>query len=44
MSNKNFVRRAVDALIESRTRQAKRYVERFEADHRLSRRTDSTKY
>ncbi|WDR05339.1 hypothetical protein PSQ90_13760 [Devosia rhodophyticola] len=44
MGNKNFLRRAVDALIESRTRQAKRYVERFEAEHDVHKRPEFTKF
>lgn len=29
----NFFRRAIDALVESRTRQAERYVLRFQSQH-----------
>lgn len=32
-SQKNFFQRAVDAVIEGRTRQAQRYVNQFERDH-----------
>jgi len=35
--NRNFFLRAVDALVEGRTRQAERYVAQFERDHGLKR-------
>lgn len=31
--DKNFFQRAVDAIVEGRTRQAERYVARYERDH-----------
>lgn len=38
MSNRpNFFQRALNALIEGRTRQAERYVAQFERDHRIDR-------
>jgi hypothetical protein len=34
---KNFFQRALDAVIEGRTREAQRYVERFQRDHQRAR-------
>ncbi len=31
--NRNFLQRAVDALVEGRTKQAERYVARFEREY-----------
>jgi hypothetical protein len=31
--DKNFLKRAFDAIVEGRTRQAERYVARFEREH-----------
>jgi len=36
MNNRNIFLRAVDALVEGRTRQAERYVAQFERDHRTA--------
>ncbi len=35
--NRNFFQRAMDALVEGRTRQAERYVAQFERDHGAAR-------
>lgn len=32
---KNFFQRAVDAIVEGRTRQAERYLAQYQRDHRL---------
>jgi len=31
--SKNFLRRALDAIVEGRQREAQRYVDRFNAEH-----------
>lgn len=38
--DKNFFQRAVDAIVEGRTRQAERYVARFERERDLTRKVN----
>jgi hypothetical protein len=37
----NFLQRAVNAIIEGRTREAERYVARFERDHSFATKVNS---
>lgn len=43
MSNKNFFHRTMDAIVEGRTREAQRYVQRYLREHAPLDRTSQTK-